>query len=63
MAKKKAFVDKNVCVACGVCTKVCPKQAIEIVKGCYAKVDGEKCVGCRICEKNCPAGCIKVREV
>ena len=29
MAKKKAFVDKNVCVARGVCTKVCPKQAIK----------------------------------
>ena len=63
MAKKKAFADKNVCVACGVCKKVCPKQAIEIVKGCYAKVDEEKCVGCRMCEKSCPADCIKVREV
>ena len=63
MAKKKAFVDKNICVACGVCTKVCPKQAIEIVNGCYANVNEEKCVGCGICEKNCPAGCIKVREV
>ena len=60
---KKAFIDKNICVACGVCTKVCPKQAIEIIKGCYAKVNEEKCVGCGLCVKKCPAGCIEVKEV
>ena len=60
---KKAFVDKTICVACGVCAKACPKQVIKIIHGCYAKIDEEKCVGCRICEKNCPAGCIEVREV
>ena len=63
MAKKKAYADKTICVACGVCTKVCPKQVIKIISGCYAKVDEEQCVGCRKCEKNCPAGCIEVREV
>lgn len=60
---KKAAVNKNVCVACGVCSKICPKQAIEILKGCYAKVIEEKCIGCAMCEKNCPAGCIAVSEV
>ena len=60
---KKASVDKNVCVACGVCQKACPKQAIEIIKGCYAKVNEEKCIGCGICAKSCPAGCIVVSEV
>ena len=60
---KKASVDKNVCVACGVCKKACPKETIEIVNGCYAKVSEEKCVGCGICEKSCPAGCIKLSEV
>ena len=60
---KKAFADKNICGACGVCTKVCPRQAIEIIKGCYAKIYEEKCIGCGICAKNCPAGCIEVKEV
>ena len=60
---KKAFVDKTICVACGVCTKVCRKQVVKIVNGCYAQVDKEQCVGCRLCEKNCPAGCIEIREV
>ena len=60
---KKAAVDKKTCVACGVCRKVCPKQAVEIIKGCCAKVSIDKCVGCGICAKNCPAGCIEVKEV
>ena len=60
---KKALVNKNVCVACGVCAKACPKKAIEILKGCYARVWEDKCVGCGICAKNCPAGCITVNEV
>ena len=60
---KKASADKKTCVACGVCVKVCPKQAIEILNGCYAKVNIEKCVGCGICFNNCPAGCIKICEV
>ncbi len=62
MAKRIAFVDKNRCVACGVCIKTCPKSAITVHRGCYAKVDDTKCVGCGLCAKACPAGCIEVKE-
>lgn len=58
MAKYKAINEQNRCVACGVCVKVCHKDAISIYKGCYAQIDEEKCIGCGICEKNCPAGVI-----
>ena len=51
MAKYKAINEQNRCVACGVCVKVCPKDAISIYKGCYAQIDEEKCIGCGICEK------------
>ena len=60
--KKKAVVDHQVCVACGVCLKTCPKGAIAIYRGCFAQVDEEKCVGCGLCAKACPAGCITVTE-
>lgn len=63
MGKRKANADKNICVACGACVKICPKKAIEIINGCYAKVQDEKCVGCGMCAKTCPAGCISVIEV
>lgn len=65
--KKKrtvAVIPRDRCVACGVCAKVCPRNAIEIVKGCYAQVDQSKCVGCNLCAKHCPADIIgkEVRE-
>ncbi len=60
---KKAATDKNVCVACGVCVSQCPRQAIDIYKGCYAVVDAKSCVGCGMCEKACPAGAIVVKDV
>lgn len=62
MAKKIATVDQRICVACGACTKVCPREAIHIFAGCYAKVDAVRCIGCGLCAKTCPAGVIEVVE-
>ena len=61
-AKRVAVCNKNICVACGVCTKKCPKNAISIHKGCYAVVD-EKCVGCGLCTRACPCGCLTVTQM
>lgn len=60
--KKLAVVNRNVCVACGACTGVCPRNAISVYRGCYAVVSLDKCVGCGLCGKTCPAGCIRVEE-
>ena len=60
--KKVAVVDKTRCVACGVCTKKCPRQAISIYRGCHGQVDALRCVGCGLCGKVCPAGCIRGEE-
>ena len=60
MVKKKAIPDKDICVACGVCALQCPREAINIFKGCYAVVDFDKCVGCGICAKACPANAINI---
>lgn len=62
LSKRYAEVNKDICVACGACTKVCPRNAIQIWKGCYAEVDEAVCIGCGICAKTCPAGCITVKE-
>lgn len=60
--KRIAIVDKDCCVACGVCAKTCPRAAVAIYRGCFAQVEQEKCVGCGLCAKACPAGCIAVKE-
>ena len=61
--RRKAQVDQTGCVACGCCVKVCPVQAIEIVRGVMARVNPDKCVGCGKCAAECPASVIQVREV
>ena len=33
MAKYKAQSEQDRCVACGVCVKVCPKDAVSIYRG------------------------------
>ena len=61
--RKKALVDQILCVACGCCMKVCPLQAVKVVKGMMAEIDWNKCVGCGRCVKECPASIISIQEV
>lgn len=61
--KKKAYVDKNFCVACGTCVNVCPINAIDVKNGIFAEVNIDKCVGCGKCSKVCPATTIEIREL
>lgn len=61
VSRKKAMVLSE-CVACGVCEKVCPLNAISIFRGMYALVDERRCVGCGRCAKGCPAQVISIGE-
>lgn len=58
MAKRKAVVSIQDCVACGCCIKVCPRNAISIPDGIYANIHQDLCVGCGKCAKECPASII-----
>ena len=62
MARKKALVNKKLCVACGACADECPVSAIEVFKGMFARVDEKLCVGCSKCAKICPASVIDMIE-
>lgn len=61
--RRKAFVDQELCVACGCCVKVCPLGAVWIDRGISARVDPDKCVGCGKCARECPASVVDIREV
>lgn len=45
--------DKDSCIFCGVCEKVCRTEAISIADG-NITVDNEKCNNCGRCVKSCP---------
>jgi len=59
---KKAYVEKDLCVGCGVCANVCRTGAISIVNR-VAVVDINKCIGCGDCVNVCPRNAIALRSI
>ncbi len=53
-------VIKEKCTGCGICVKVCPFGAIELIDG-KANI-GEKCVLCGSCVKSCPVSAIVIDQ-
>jgi Fe-S-cluster-containing hydrogenase component 2 len=54
-----AKVNKDKCIGCKICTKVCPVQAISI-NDKKAFVDSDKCRACANCEQRCPQNAINM---
>ncbi len=58
-----AKIDRDICIACGICTFNCPTKALSL------NVSGEErslvynatvCIGCGSCEVNCPHKAVKI---
>jgi len=58
-ASKPTMKQEN-CVACGVCIKNCPEQAIAYNQDHKAEIDYDKCVGCGQCVASCHYGAARV---
>jgi len=41
------------CIGCGLCTKICPHDAIKVEKN-LATIDYDKCTSCGLCAAVCP---------
>jgi NADH-quinone oxidoreductase chain I len=60
------------CIGCGLCAKICPNMAIEMVEApdeykkrypkTYPKIDLGKCCFCGLCEDICPKDAIKLSK-
>ena len=75
----KATVDKDKCIECGKCTKVCPYsaiimqhrpcmmsckvKAISIDENRKAHIDNDKCISCGACVYKCPFGAISDKSL
>jgi len=56
---KKPRISRNTCQLCGVCSTVCPADAVHLQNDTMA-FDYTKCIRCYCCEEMCPHGAIKV---
>ena len=52
---------KNGCIACRICEKKCPFDAIEVVEN-HARINPVKCTSCGLCAQACPTKCITVLQ-
>jgi formate hydrogenlyase subunit 6/NADH:ubiquinone oxidoreductase subunit I len=55
--------DRNKCIFCEVCERVCPAEAINVEKEKKNyEWDSGKCIFCAQCEENCPTKAIHFIE-
>lgn len=59
---RKAVIDPEQCISCGICLEECRFGAISQPKEGLYEVDHYKCEGCRLCERICPAEAVRTVE-
>ncbi|MBR7104979.1 MAG: DUF362 domain-containing protein [Lentisphaeria bacterium] len=57
----RPFLDKEKCIGCGLCARMCPPQSLKIREGKPVfKLD--ECIRCCCCQEHCPKGAIRFRN-
>ena len=62
----KPKFDLETCKQCGVCVKICPLNALELIEtkdGQKLNFNEEKCFGCGLCASNCPHDAVKLEKI
>lgn len=54
--------NKEKCVGCMVCVKVCPHHVIELIDEKAVPVAIERCIECGACELNCEYDAVEVTK-
>ncbi len=58
---QSVFRDDDVCVHCGVCTAVCPKDALALELNTRSvSFDQERCAACGLCTRVCPVKAMRI---
>lgn len=53
-------VDEGLCVGCGLCLTVCPREALN-AWGCL-QIDQDKCAECLDCIEICPVDALRIER-
>ncbi len=59
---KAAWVERDLCVSCLTCVRVCPWEIPQIDEKGLANINPRDCRGCGICVAECPAQAIVLNE-
>ncbi|MFP3983043.1 MAG: 4Fe-4S dicluster domain-containing protein [Desulfurivibrionaceae bacterium] len=59
---KAAWVERNLCVSCLTCVRVCPWEIPELDSEGIAGIDARECRACGICVYECPARAIRLNQ-
>lgn len=59
-ARVRPHLAPEMCIGCGRCVEVCPRDAIRA--GSPVEIDLEQCVGCMCCVEICPQGALTPRR-
>ena len=54
-------IDRETCIACGRCKKVCPVDCITGEKKVAHVIDESICIRCRACYEVCPVDAVRIR--
>jgi MinD superfamily P-loop ATPase len=56
-----AVIDRDVCISCGACARVCHFDAVKIRQSGY-KINAGSCEGCGYCSLVCPVSAIRMEQ-
>jgi NAD-dependent dihydropyrimidine dehydrogenase PreA subunit len=54
-------VDREKCIGCGMCLKVCPHAVLALSEARISIIDRDACMECGACAMNCPVEAIAVQ--
>jgi len=61
--KGKIVFDRDKCIGCKLCIKVCPAEAIEFIPDKKKiKIHVDHCIFCSQCNDICPKNCLNMSE-
>ena len=56
-------LDYEKCTKCGLCSHICPKEALEHKPGETPVYKAAKCIGCGACQNICPVNAIEIISI
>ena len=58
MILEHPIINKDKCIKCGECAKICPPKTMRIEKGQFPHLKNNLCIRCWCCGEVCPKSAI-----